>query len=104
MVRTGFPLPCRVRASMGAATFTDLSEARIKPAPSSRRMESRFVAVVDTKAGDRLFCSNGPLDQWSGRLGYAQVFASQKEAGLVASRYGGRTMAWSEAQVAVGLA
>lgn len=57
----------------------------------------RYVAVVQVRGGNRLFCSDQYRDEWTGKIGYAETFRALYEALDVARRHGGQALAWNEA-------
>jgi hypothetical protein len=59
-------------------------------------MQERYVAVLDTRSGERLFCSDRYRDEWTGQFGYAETFTALHEAVEVANRHGGRALPWAE--------
>ncbi|MEA3189940.1 MAG: hypothetical protein QOD77_522 [Thermoplasmata archaeon] len=57
-----------------------------------------YVAVLELRPGDRLYCSDHGRDVWTACLGIAQPFRALQEAHAVARRHGGFAEPWREAQ------
>lgn len=67
-------------------------------APREPDAPDAYVAVIEPRPGDRLYCSDQGRDTWTACLGIAEPFRALHEAHAVARRHGGYVEAWRAAR------